>query len=86
MYSFTRALVVVVFSLGLLGLSGCAEDNETEAQKLAKTAGNPGPAADAKALEAQSDLPPPRSSEEAAERANQDPHKRMPANYSANKK
>jgi hypothetical protein len=86
-YPLTRALVVVIFSLGLLGVSGCSEDNETEAQKLAKTAGSPGAPSDAKALEAtKSDLPPPRSSEEAGERANQDPRKRMPSNYSANKK
>ena len=80
-YSFTRALVVVVFSLGLLGLSGCAEDNETEAQKLAKTAGNPGPPAASKIKAAQSDLPPPRTSEEAHERTGADPHKNMPSDY-----
>jgi hypothetical protein len=45
----TRSLVVIVFSLGLLGASGCAEDNETETQKLAKTAGDPGAAATRKA-------------------------------------
>ena len=85
MYLFTRALVVVVFSLGLLGVSGCAEDNETEVQKLAKTAGDPGPPAPPKVKAAPSDLPPPRTSEEAAERAGGDPRKRMPADYSANK-
>jgi len=84
-YWFIRAFVVVGLSLSLLGLSGCGEDNETEAQRLAKTAGNPGPPAEPKIKAPQSDLPPPRTSEEAGERANQDPRKRMPADYSANK-
>jgi len=35
-------LIVALFSLGLLGVTGCGPDNETEAQKLAKTAGDPG--------------------------------------------
>jgi len=29
-------------SLGMLGVVGCGPDNETEADKLAKTAGDPG--------------------------------------------
>ena len=70
----------------LLGVPGCAEDNESEAQKLAKTAGDPGPPAPAKFKSADSDLPPPKTSEEAGERANGDPRKRMPSDYSANKK
>ena len=85
MYSFTRALVVVVFSLGLLGLSGCAEDNETEAQKLAKTAGNPGPPAPSKVKTSEADLPPARTSEEAGARVG-DPRKNMPADYPGNNK
>jgi hypothetical protein len=40
--SFTRGLSVALFSLTLLGLAGCGPDNETEAEKLAKTAGDPG--------------------------------------------
>jgi hypothetical protein len=84
--SLTRALVVVLVSLGSFGVSGCAEDNESEAQKLAKTAGDPGPPAPAKFKSADSDLPPPKTSEEAGERANGDPRKRMPSDYSANKK
>jgi hypothetical protein len=38
----TRGLLVVVFSLGLFGVSGCSTDNETEAQKLSKGMGDPG--------------------------------------------
>jgi len=43
--SLTRGLVIILLSTSLLGVSGCSQDNETEAQKLAKTAGDPGPAA-----------------------------------------
>ena len=41
----TRGLAIVLVSSGLLGVSGCSTDNETETQKLAKTAGDPGAAA-----------------------------------------
>jgi hypothetical protein len=41
---FTRGLSIALCGVGLLGVVGCGEDNQTEAQKLAKTAGDPGPA------------------------------------------
>jgi hypothetical protein len=84
--SLTRALVVVLVSLGSFGVSGCAEDNESEAQKLAKTAGDPGPPAPPKYKAPESDLPPATTSEGAGQQASGDPRKRMPADYSANKK
>jgi hypothetical protein len=80
----TRGLVIVLVSSGLLGVSGCSEDNETEAQKLAKTAGDPGTPSAPKITAPQSDLPPPRTSEEAGARS-ADAHKNMPSNYSGNK-
>jgi hypothetical protein len=84
--SLTRALVVVLVSLGSFGVSGCAEDNETEAQKLAKNVGDPGAPAPPKIKAPESNLPPPTTSEEAGERFGGDPRKRMPADYSANRK
>jgi hypothetical protein len=39
---FTRILCGALFSASLLGAAGCGPDNETEANKLAKTAGDPG--------------------------------------------
>jgi hypothetical protein len=42
MTSLSRGLLVVVFSLGLLGVAGCSADNETEATKLSKGMGDPG--------------------------------------------
>jgi hypothetical protein len=48
--------------VGLVGLCGCAEDNETEAQKLAKGAGSPGaPAASPASTKAA--MPTPTSSD-----------------------
>jgi hypothetical protein len=41
---FTRGLVLFTLSSGLLVMVGCGTDNETEAEKLAKTAGSPGEA------------------------------------------
>jgi hypothetical protein len=40
---FTRGLALVILSLGMFVLVGCGTDNETEAEKLAKTIGDPGP-------------------------------------------
>jgi hypothetical protein len=58
----TRGVFVGVFGLGLVGLCGCAEDNETEAQKLAKGAGSPGaPAASPASTKAA--MPTPTSSD-----------------------
>jgi len=63
--SFTRGLGVALFSLGLLGVIGCGTENEGEAARLAKTAGDPGaPNPKAKA----DDLPPPKTQEEQAQR------------------
>jgi hypothetical protein len=81
--SLLRGLIVVFFSVGLLGVSGCSTDNETEAQKLAKTAGDPGKAADTKQMET---LPPPKTQLEAMQRL-PDPGAQMGPNYpGANKK
>ena len=45
MNSFMRGLAVVLFSLGLFGFSGCAEDNEASAKK-APDLGDPGKRSD----------------------------------------
>jgi phage tail tape-measure protein len=82
--SFTRGLAIVLVSLGLLGVSGCAEDNETEAQKLAKTAGDPGRPSEPKVKAPQSDLPPPRSSDEAQQQRG-NARKNLPSDYPGNK-
>lgn len=66
---FTRGMAIALLSLGLIGVSGCAEDNETEAQKLAKTAGDPGAPAPAKVKTEGGDLPPPTSSDDAFKRS-----------------
>jgi hypothetical protein len=34
---------VALLTLSLFGVTGCGSDNEAEANKLAKTAGDPGP-------------------------------------------
>jgi hypothetical protein len=39
---FTRGLVLLVLSLGMVVVAGCGADNEDEGKKLAKTAGDPG--------------------------------------------
>jgi len=39
---FMRGLSAPLLCLGMLGVLGCGADNETEADKLAKTAGDPG--------------------------------------------
>jgi len=39
---YTRGLALSILSLGLLFMVGCGADNETEGEKLAKTAGDPG--------------------------------------------
>lgn len=44
MKSYTRREVVGLLGLAALATVGCAEDNESEAEKLRKTAGDPGPA------------------------------------------
>lgn len=44
MKCFTRVLVLFVLSLGMFAVAGCGTDNEEEGKKLAKQAGDPGPA------------------------------------------
>jgi hypothetical protein len=65
----------------MLGAIGCGADNETEADKLAKTAGDPGPANP----KAKSDTPvaQPKSYEDLMKRG--DPTKSMPKNYPGNR-
>jgi len=41
--SFTRGLSIALCCVGLLGVTGCGADNETEGEKLANAAGDPGP-------------------------------------------
>jgi hypothetical protein len=40
--AFTRGLGLAVVTLAMLAVAGCGPDNDTEANKLAKTAGDPG--------------------------------------------
>ena len=80
MNSLKRGMVVVLFSLGLFGMSGCAEDNETEATKLAKGLGDPGKRNEAEKKVEPANLPPPRSQKEYYNRRS-DPGKQMGKNY-----
>jgi hypothetical protein len=41
---FRRGLILFMLSMSMLVSVGCSTDNETEAEKLAKTAGDPGAA------------------------------------------
>jgi len=41
--SFTRGLGLALLSLGMLGVTGCGPDNETEALKAQKAEKDPGP-------------------------------------------
>jgi hypothetical protein len=77
--SLTRGLAIVVFGVGLLGATGCSEDNETEAQKLAKTAGDPGAPKPSEIKGGGAELPTPTSSDEAFKRSS-DPGN-LPAGY-----
>jgi len=54
---FTRGLALFVLSLGMLVFVGCGTDNETESEKLAKTAGDPGKA-NPKAIPTTTSAPP----------------------------
>ena len=42
MKTLTRGLGLALVSLGMLSVTGCGPDNETEAQNAAKVAGDPG--------------------------------------------
>jgi hypothetical protein len=81
--SLKRGLIVVFFSLGLLGVAGCSADNETEANKLAKDMGDPGKASEAKS--ALPSLPPAKTQKEYFERQ-VDPGKQMGGNYPGSEK
>jgi hypothetical protein len=41
--AFTRSACLALAIVGMLGVSGCGPDNETEGQKLSKDMGDPGP-------------------------------------------
>jgi hypothetical protein len=41
--AFTRSACLALAIVGMLGVSGCGPDNETEGQKLTKDMGDPGP-------------------------------------------
>ena len=43
MKSYTRGLAWTLVTLGMLGVTGCGPDNETEGQKAAKAEKDPGP-------------------------------------------
>jgi hypothetical protein len=58
---FTRGLVLFILSLGMFVVVGCGNDNEAEAEQLAKAAGDPG-SPDPKAVRKEG--PQPTSSEE----------------------
>jgi hypothetical protein len=74
----TRRLAVVLFTLGLFGASGCAEDNESEALKVAKTAGgSPGVASEPKVPVP--NVPAPTSSDGAFQQNST--QKSMPSGY-----
>jgi hypothetical protein len=53
--TFTHGLCLasIILILGMIGVAGCSADNETEADKLAKGAGDPGKANTKGAGEAQ---------------------------------
>jgi hypothetical protein len=72
-------LVVALFSMGLLGISGCSADNETEATKLSKDMGDPGKANE-KATAALPTLPPAKTQKEFFDRQ-VDSGKQMGPNY-----
>lgn len=80
MNSLKRGMVVVLFSLGLLGVSGCSADNENEASKLAKNMGDPGKRNEAEKKVEPANLPPPKSQKEYYDRRS-DPGKQMGRDY-----
>lgn len=79
MNSLTRGLVAALFSLCLLGISGCSADNESDATKLSKDMGDPGKPNE-KATAALPTLPPPKTQKEFFDRQ-VDPAKQMGPNY-----
>ena len=81
MNSLTRGLVVILFSLGLLGVSGCSADNETEAQKLSKGMGDPGKGA-VTTGKPDEDQPPPKT-RQGTSSGKPIPERQMGSNYPA---
>jgi len=75
-----RGMVAGLLSLGLLGVSGCSTDNETEATKLSKNMGDPGKRSETEKKVEQTNLPPPKSQKEYYDRRS-DPKKQMGTNY-----
>ncbi len=63
---FMRGLSASLLCVSMLGVLGCGPDNETEANRLAKTIGDPGKP-DAKGVPAAIE-PPPKSQAEQYER------------------
>jgi hypothetical protein len=76
--SFTRGLGLALLSVGMLGVTGCT-DNETDAQKLQKDMGDPGPGNPSSKVQ-KSDVPTPRTQEERFKQQG-DPKKVMGPNY-----
>jgi hypothetical protein len=64
---FMRGLTVLLLCVGTLSVLGCGPDNETEADRLAKTIGDPGKP-DPKGVPAAADLPPAKTQEEVFKR------------------
>ncbi len=57
MKAFTRILCVAFVAMGMLGVTGCGEDNATEGEKAAAKEKNPG-APDPKGLPGKTVTPP----------------------------
>lgn len=66
MTAFNRRLFASLVIVGMLGFAGCGPDNETEGQKLATKAGDPGKANPGSLPEVKQT--PPRTSAERAQR------------------
>ncbi len=59
---YSRRNVLGILGIGMLGLAGCTEDNETAANAVSKSAGDPGPINPNS--KADTPPPPPKSQEE----------------------
>jgi hypothetical protein len=79
---FTRGFILFVLSLGMLVTVGCETDNETEAAKLSKAAGDPG-APDPKGLPSTPVVAPATEAERGKRLA--DSQKEKPKGYPAGK-
>jgi len=81
---FMRGLTVPLLCVGMLGVLGCGTDNQTEADKLAKSIGDPGKP-DPKGMPAAIE-PPPKSQAEAYERQKQQQAETFKGGYGGAKK